>query len=151
MGPDQELSQGHAPTFGINKDLVVIPANYGFIGGVDPDGLILPVILLLWCRSRPELFPPRSYLQKNLASIRPRPSPLTFADSKASDTHPRSSICLCVLLIREICLVVPSATNELVDVLRIRRAGDRFVTQGFRAAGTNRSLVYVVHQKYLRT
>ena len=36
-------------------------------------------------------------------------------------------------------LVVPSATNELVDILRISRAGNRFVTQGFGAAGINRS------------
>ena len=33
-------------------------------------------------------------------------------------------------------LVVPSATNELVDVLRIRGAGDRFVTQGFGQLGS---------------
>ena len=36
-------------------------------------------------------------------------------------------------------LVVPSATNELVDVLGISRASNRFVTQGFGAAGINRS------------
>ena len=33
-------------------------------------------------------------------------------------------------------LVVPSATNELVDVLRIGGAGDRFVTQVFGQLGS---------------
>ena len=53
--------------FGINKDLVVVPANYGFIGGVDPDGLILPVILLVSISAR--ALPTEELLAKNLASI----------------------------------------------------------------------------------